>query len=313
MAAEKGELALIDWIRRNQPMSSSKVSIGLGDDLAGLRLDGDELLFGCDQVLDTVHFKLSECGARAAGRKALARNLSDVAAMAAEPVAALASVALPNDMPAEEARQIVRGMWDLAEQFNFPVIGGDVGSWGGALVINVSILARAGAAGPVLRSGARPGDVIMVTGELGGAILGKHLSFVPLVKEARALAEAVKVRAMIDVSDGLAVDLRHITAESGCGARIVAERIPISEAAKELAKKCGDSALAHGLSDGEDYELLFTVPAADADRAAKVLRSAGTRASRIGEITEAKVVLVDKDGREQELPAGGYEHFKGKA
>lgn len=308
---KKGELALIDWIRRNGPAFRSKVSIAPGDDLAGLSLDGQELLFGCDQVLDGVHFELSECGARAAGRKALARNLSDVAAMAAEPVGAVASVALPNDMPSEEAQEVVRGMWELAQEFDCPVTGGDVGSWAGKLVINVSILARAAGVEPVLRSGAKPGDVIMVTGELGGAILGKHLSFVPLVKEARLLAKSVKVQAMIDVSDGLAVDLRHITEESGCGARIIAEQIPISEAAKELAKKCGRSALAHSLSDGEDYELLFTVAPGDADRAAEVLRAAGMRLSCIGEITQAKVVLVDKDGKEEELLAGGYEHFTG--
>ena len=141
--------------------------------------------------------------------------------------------------------------------------------------------------------------------------MGKHLSFVPLVKEAQVLAEAVKVQAMIDVSDGLAVDLRHITEESGCGARIIAERIPVSEAAKELAKKCGDSALGHSLSDGEDYELLFTVGRGNAERAAKALRSGGRRVSQIGEITEAKVVLVGENGREQELPVGGYEHFTG--
>ena len=207
MTAEKGEFALIDWIRRNQVLGSATISIGIGDDLAGLRLGGEEILLGCDQVLDGVHFRLSECGARAAGRKALARNLSDVAAMAAEPVAAVASVALPNDMPQEEARQIVRGMWELAEQFNFPVIGGDVGSWCGALAVNVSILAKAAGVEPVRRSGAKAGDAIMVTGELGGAILGKHLNFVPLVKEARTLAAAAKVQAMIDISDGLAVDL----------------------------------------------------------------------------------------------------------
>ena len=256
---KKGELALIDWIRLNGPPSGSKVTIGPGDDLAGLSLDGQELLFGCDQVLDGVHFDLSQCGARAAGRKALARNLSDVAAMAAEPLAAVASVALPNDMPAKEAQEIVKGMWQLAQEFDCPLTGGDVGSWDQALAISVSILARAAGIEPVLRSTAKPGDVIMVTGELGGAILGKHLSFVPLVKEARLLAKAIKVRAMIDVSDGLARDLHHIAKESGCGARIIAEQIPISEAAKDLAKKSGGSALEHSLSDGEDYELLFTV------------------------------------------------------
>ena len=308
-AEDKGELALIEWIRRHGPSCSSKVSIGIGDDLAGLMVGSEEVLFGCDQVLDGVHFRLSECGARLAGRKALGRNLSDVAAMGAEPIGAVASVALPSDLPTSEAKEIVKGMWELAEKFNCPVTGGDVGSWDGALAINVSILARAEGVGPIRRNGAKVGDAIMVTGELGGAILGKHLKFEPRVREARALAESVGVRSMIDISDGLAVDLRHITAESECGARILAAEIPISEAAKELADKCGDSALAHSISDGEDYELLFTVAAGDVDEAVRVLGEAGLRVSRIGEITEDKVVLVGKDGSEQELSSGGYEHF----
>ena len=170
--------------------------MGLGGDGAVLGCDGGDLVFGCDQVLNGVHYELIAGGAREAGRKALARNLSDVAAMAAEPMGAVAAVALPNDMGSEEAQEIVKGMWELAEEFSCPVTGGDVGSWAGKLVINVSILARAAGVEPVLRGGAKLGDVIMVTGELGGAILGKHLSFVPLVKEAWLLGEAVKVRAM---------------------------------------------------------------------------------------------------------------------
>ena len=310
--SNKGELALIDWIRRRKTSTSPIVNIGIGDDLAGLRIGGEQVLFGCDQVLDGVHFKLKECGAKAAGRKALARNLSDVAAMAAVPLAAVASVALPNDMSMEQARQIVKGMGELAQQFDCPVVGGDIGSWSGPLAIDVSIMAKAAGLKPVRRSGARPGDAIMVTGELGGAILGKHLSFTPLVREARALAEAVNLHAMIDISDGLARDLRHIATESNCGAKIWAEKIPISSAAKELAKNQGDRSLDHSLADGEDYELLFTLGAKDADQARHLLSSLGIRASQIGEITKKSVVLVDEDGNEQELPAVGFEHFKGR-
>ena len=308
----KGELALIDWIRRRKAPTSPIVNIGIGDDLAGLRIGSEQVLFGCDQALDGVHFKLKECGTKKAGRKALARNLSDVAAMAAVPLAAVASVALPDDMSMEQAQQIVNGMGELAQQFNCPVVGGDIGSWSGPLAIDVSIVAKAAGLKPVRRSGARPGDAIMVTGELGGAIMGKHLSFTPLVKEARALAEAVNLHAMIDISDGLAMDLHHIVAESNCGAKIWAGKIPISSAAKELAKKHGDRSLDHSLSDGEDYELLFTLSAKETDRARNILSSLGIRVSQIGEITKGAVVLVDKNGNEQELPAVGFEHFKGR-
>ena len=307
--SNKGERALISWIRRRKASFPSMVNIGLGDDLAGMRLGSEQLLFGCDQVLDGVHFKLSQCGPKAAGRKALARNLSDVAAMAALPLAAVASVALPNDMPSTQAQEIVSGMDELAEQFSCPVVGGDIGSWSGPLAIDVSVLATAAGLQPVRRNGAKPGDAIMVTGELGGAILGKHLVFEPLVKQARALAEAVNLRAMIDISDGLAADLHHIAAESGCGARILAERIPISSAAKELAKADSQEALDHSLADGEDYELLFTLAGAETARARDILSSLGARVSQIGQIIKEAVVLVDKDGNEQKLPAIGFEHF----
>ena len=308
----KGELALINWIRGRKAADSSIVSIGIGDDLGGLRIGSEELLLGCDQVLDGTHFRLEECGAKAAGRKALARNLSDVAAMAAIPVAAVTSVALPNDMSTEQAQEIVKGMDELSEHFDCPVIGGDIGSWSGPLAIDVSILAKTGGVEPVRRSGAKVDDVIMVTGELGGAILGKHLNFRPLVKEARALAEAVNLHAMIDISDGLAVDLHHITAESKCGAKIFANKIPLSTAAEELAQKGGEQALVHSLSDGEDYELLFTLSAKDVGRAEQILSELGVRVSQIGEITKGGVVLEDKDGNQQELPAVGFEHFKGQ-
>ena len=306
----KGEFALIDWIRRYRPAMGSRISIGIGDDLAGLMVGTERVLFGCDQVLDGVHFRLEQCGARAAGRKALGRNLSDVAAMAAVPLAAVGSVSLPNDMSAERAKEIVEGMGELAQQFDCPVVGGDIGSWSGPLAIHVSILAWAEGIEPVRRSGARLGDQIMVTGELGGSILGKHLTFEPLVSEARTLARAVNIHAMIDISDGLAVDLHHITTESGCGARILAEYIPVSAAALELAKKTSKTALQHCLEDGEDYELLFTVSPDDAERAGKVLPDVGVKVSRIGQIIESGVVLVGADGSEQDLPAAGFEHFK---
>ena len=291
---------------------SPLVNIGIGDDLAGLRIGAEQLLYGCDQVLDGVHFRLNECGAKAAGRKALARNLSDVAAMAAVPVAAVASVALPNEMSTEQAQEIVRGMHELAEEFDCPVIGGDLGSWSGTLAISVSILAKGAGLEPVRRSGAQEGDAIMVTGELGGAILGKHLVFRPLVKEARALAEGVKLSAMIDISDGLAIELQHITNESKCGAEIRAENIPISKAAEKLAQEHGGKALDHSLGDGEDYELLFTLGEKNVDKARDILSSFGTQVSRIGQITKNDVVLIDEDGNKQELRAVGFEHFKGR-
>ena len=308
----KGERDLIDWIRgRGQGANWAGVfdiNIGIGDDLAGLRVGNEQLLYGCDQVLDGVHFRLNECGARAAGRKALARNLSDVAAMAAVPVCAVATVALPEDMTTEQAQEIVKGMDELSEEFCCPVVGGDVGSWRGPLAISVSVLAKGAGLEPIRRSGAEQGDAIMVTGELGGSILGKHLTFKPLVSEARALAEGVKLHAMIDISDGLAIDLHHITDESKCGAEILAESIPVSEAAKKLD---GDF-LQHSLADGEDYELLFTLSEKDVNKAKDILASLGVKVSHIGRIIEKGVFIEGENGIRIELPASGFEHFKGR-
>jgi thiamine-monophosphate kinase len=180
------------------------------------------------------------------------------------------------------------------------------------LTISVTLLGTGRLDRVVRRSGALPGDRILVTGELGGSILGHHLDFEPRVEEAARLVETCRIHAMIDVSDGLSTDLHHLLEESGAGARIEAGRVPVSEAARRAAAESGRGALRHALDDGEDFELLFAVAPEDATRLLAEPPFA-TRLSDVGEIRPADegCVLVDEEGREVPLRAGGHEHLRG--
>lgn len=266
-----GEFGFISWLRSRTP-HSARVLNGPGDDCAVLAPSSQPLLMTTDMLMDGTDFLIAQIGPRRAGRKAMAANLSDIAAMAGVPTAAVVSVALPrqpgipNVSSGDFARELYLGLRDMADAFDAPIVGGDTNSWLGPLVISVTILGEATARGAVTRSGARPGDWIFVTGPLGGSILGHHLDFTPRVREALALHAATPLHAMCDLSDGLSADLNHILEESRCGAVLHAEAIPISEAALELSRTSGKSPLQHALGDGEDFELVFTVAAEDGER-----------------------------------------------
>jgi len=301
------ELPFIDWIRSQSDFDPAAVPVGPGDDMAVVACGQQGLLVTIDQVLDGTHFVWADCGPRAAGRKAMARSLSDVAAMAAVPVAAVASVALPPGFARAQAEEIYRGLRAAGDAFGCPLVGGDVASWDGALAINVTVLARpADGHSPVLRSGAQVGDAICVTGGFGGAWhTERHLSFTPRIAEANALADRCDVHAMIDVSDGLAVDLRRLCEASGVGAIIEADRIPIHTDATGLR---ADDPLGAALGDGEDYELLFTLPPDQAD-AIVAEPICEVPIARIGLVqADLTVRIVGPDGRDEELAPNGWEH-----
>lgn len=298
------ESSLIAFIRSVSGFDPALVPVGPGDDMAVVRCGDQDLLVATDQVLDGVHFLLADHGPRAAGRKAMARNLSDVAAMAAEPLAAVATVALPRGFAENAAKELYAGLRELGDAFACPLVGGDIGTWDGALAVSLTILARCGPRGAVLRSGARAGDAICVTASLGGGWHGEHhLTFTPRVREALALAERCELHAMIDISDGLAADLGHICEMSGVGADVDAAAVPISQAGRERPDP-----LAAALGDGEDYELLFTLPAADAE-SLMTDQSLATPVARIGTIVAGPArTLILPDGRRAELAASGWEH-----
>jgi thiamine-monophosphate kinase len=300
-----GEFAYIDWLRRLTP-PDPRVLIGPGDDTAALRLTpGAPCLVTTDMLLDGSCFRLSEAGPRRVGRKAMAVNLSDIASMAGRPVAAVVSAGLPRAGGRALAEELYRGLREVADAFATAVVGGDTNSWDGPLVLSVTLLGEATARGPVRRDGARPGDWLLVTGPLGGSILGKHLDFTPRVREALQLHALADLHAMIDVSDGLAADLHHLCAESKCGAVLRADAIPIAPAAQELND--GRSPLEHALGDGEDFELVFALPEDQARALLQAQPVPGITLTHVGECVEQGFWL-EEGGQRRPLEPRGYVH-----
>lgn len=302
------EFALIDWIRREAGRTTAPaVRVGIGDDAAVLDWPGDRAcVVTTDMLMEGVDFTAETATPELIGRKSLAVNLSDIAAMGGRPVAAFVSICLTQGRGEEFARRLYGGLFELASKFHVAIAGGDTNSWGGPLVINITVLGEPVAGAPLLRSGAQPGDWICVTGRLGGSLAGRHLTFTPRVAEVAAILETVRPTAMIDISDGLGADLHHLLEASGVGARVEGTRIPLSP---EIGLMPADkSPLDRALSDGEDFELLFTVEPS-AGELLLANWSHGTPLTRIGEITGGLgAVLVMEDGRETVLEAKGWAH-----
>ena len=305
---KKSEFRLIDHFR-SQVTTSHNVLLGIGDDCAVVRWSSSATgLVTADMLLEGVHFDLSTATARQVGRKAMGVNLSDIAAMAGQPRFAVVSLGLSRRHPASLAEELFAGMQDLAQEFDTSIVGGDTNAWDGPLVINVTLLGEPHQRGPVTRSGARCGDWIFVTGELGGSILGRQFSFTPRIEAARILHESFKLQSMMDISDGLVADLYHILEESQVGALLWAESIPISAAAERAAQLDQRTPLQHALSDGEDFELLFTV---SPENGRKLVASnpLDCRLTHIGEITaEIECRLRTANGADQLLPRLGWDH-----
>jgi len=307
------EFELIERLTRSLP-SNNSVVIGAGDDCAVLDFGIADrlLLFKTDAVVEGIHFA-SETAPEKIGHKALARCLSDIAAMAGTPVAALVTVALPRDFAADFVAAIYDGMNALARRHGVAIVGGETTTIQGGTLISISLLGWAARGKAVLRSGAEVGDAIFATGELGGSLAAKHLEFEPRLAEARWLAQHFSVHAMIDLSDGLAGDLRHILKASRVGAELFSSAIPVSRAAR-LAGKGPASAkppLLAALTDGEDFELLFTVGSRDAVPLLDAWKQQFPKLqlSCIGKITAGEgITIKDKHGA-RPLAANGYMHF----
>ncbi|MGD0813852.1 MAG: thiamine-phosphate kinase [Verrucomicrobiota bacterium] len=307
------EFELIAQWSRSLPGNAS-VIVGAGDDCAVLDSGqpGRYLLLKTDSVVQGIHFSATTEPERI-GHKALGRCLSDIAAMAGRPIAALVTMALPTHFEAPFLQRIYDGMSLLATRHGVAIVGGETTTNPERLLISVCLLGDVAADNCILRSGAKAGDALFVTGDLGGSLAGRHLEFEPRLAEARWLADHFAIHAMIDLSDGLAGDLRHLLRLSNVGAEILASAIPISRAARLQARteSSARTPLLAALSDGEDFELLFTV----AGRVAVPLLDAWkkqfprTRLSCIGKITSAPgLKLRDKNGL-RSLQAHGYVHF----
>ncbi len=331
--SELGEFGLIDRLTEviapaDQHRQGTPLIVGIGDDAAAWQGDASVQLATIDCLVQDVHFSLRTATWQDVGWKALAVNLSDIAAMGGQPAYALVSLALPGDTEVDDLLDLYRGMAALAEKFDVAIIGGNTVS-APQLIVDVALFGTAVAKGCHLltRSASRPGDRVAVTGSLGAAaagveMLAKGLALGPeataslrqaclrpwpRLAEGRLLVEQ-GVRAAIDISDGLLSDLNHICRASGVSARVEAERVPV---APLVMDSFADRALALAVAGGEDFELLFT---ATAEIIARVSALISVPVTVIGEITEGAgdTVLVDSRGAPVSLPGTGWDHFRAR-
>jgi thiamine-monophosphate kinase len=292
--------------------TNDHVVVGAGDDCAILDvgIENKQLLFKTDAIVEGIHFT-KETEPEKVGRKALARVLSDIAAMAGISTAAVVTVGLPKNFDPEHVAKIYDGMNELAREHEVAIVGGETTTCPERIFISVAMIGLV--TKPIRRAGAKVGDGIFVTGELGGSLQGRHLDFEPRLKEARWLAEHFDIHAMIDLSDGLAGDLRHILSASQVGAELLSTAIPISRAAKLQARNESSAKppLLAALTDGEDFELLFTIASKDAVKLLDLWKKKfpGVKLSCVGKITAVPgIQLRDQQGIKP-LFVHGYTHF----
>ncbi len=331
-----GDFALIDRLARqlaDTPVSpaAGRVELGIGDDAAVLEVpSGHRVVATADMLVEGIHFRRDWTGPEDLGWKALAVNVSDLGAMGAAPLAALVCLALPDDTEAAGREALYAGLNACAAEYLCPVAGGDTVRSPAGVTLAVTALGTVHPELVATRGGAAPGDLICVTGTLGdsaaglallesgrtmgsdpewAALFAAHLRPEPPVAAARALVGAGLVTAMLDLSDGLASDLRRLAERSGVGVRIEAERLPISLRARQAADALGVDPFAWAVGGGEDYEFLFTVRPVEFARVQPLLGPLGVTATIAGAVREGGLALVLPDGREEPLPQPGFAHF----
>lgn len=306
----------LELIRKLAPLlpTNDKVIAGIGDDCAvlDLGLPDDFILLKTDSIVEGIHFTRESLPEKV-GHKALARALSDIAAMGGTPTAALVTLALPRPFDADYVEQVYQGMAALARRFDLAISGGETTTNPERLLLSIAVLGTVQKNHWASRAGARAGDAIFVTGHLGGSLSGKHLDFEPRLAEGRWLVGQFQIHAMIDLSDGLASDLRHLMDGSGLGAELNKSSIPVSREAKRKARQESSSRppLLAALTDGEDFELLFTVASRDAVPLLDAWKQQfpGTPLTCIGRMTaEPGLRLRDKHGTHP-FTGHGYVHF----
>lgn len=299
------ENSLVRWLDAYPQPKAKYVPLGIGDDAAVIQWARAEqqTVITTDLIADGTHFLSDQHTAAEIGRKAMAVNLSDIAAMAAEPVAAFVSLLLPRDTSDEYTKQLMSAAIKLANSFDCVVAGGDTNVWDGALAINVLVVGRVADA-PLLRSGASPADTLLVTGSLGGSIAGHHLQFQPRIREALWLTQNFTINAGMDLSDGLALDLRRLCKASRCGAEIDSAALPISDQVESSERQ---AKIRHALGDGEDFELLLAVPS---DVAERILNHPERTfpISAVGRCTSGNEIWLTSSDERIPLPTLGYEH-----
>jgi thiamine-monophosphate kinase len=302
-----GEFGLIRQLRGVIGSARGSVVLGIGDDCAVLRGDNPAkyLLYTCDPVVEGVHYRRSD-PPRQVGWKAMARNLSDIAAMGGVPCWAVVSIGLRRETDAHWVKELYAGLRAAARKFGCQIVGGDTTHVKHEQFVVVALIGEVERSRMTSRGGAKVGDSVFVTGTLGGSRRGKHLTFTPRLKEARWLVSNFTLHALMDLSDGLSSDLRRLVEASrpGIGFEIHAAEIPIARAAR--------GSLAAALHDGEDFELLFTIdPRHVTALRQKWARKFALELTEIGRVVRSrqKVTLITSDGSRKFLAPAGYDHF----
>ena len=288
---------------RDRALMTSAVTLGIGDDMAAIATD-DATLIGCDVLVDGVHGRVDVDGAASLAYKAIGVNLSDAAAMGAEPVACVVGVVLPTMDTSAVAHDVMEGLHRAEQQWGVPIVGGDTNVADAPLTIAVTVMARPFGETWWTRHGARPGDLLSVTGALGGSLAARHLRPVPRVDVARVLSTWVGVHAAMDLSDGLGKDLPRLLRASDVGARIDASRVPVHD---DVQATASDDRILAALGDGEDFELLLAHAPLDASTAARLARH-DIALTAIGTVVEGDGATLIVDGVERPWPHVGWDH-----
>jgi len=335
---KSGEFDLIKRFSSRLKFRSPRVKIGIGDDCAVYSgITGKYQIVSTDALIENVHFKLSTTSPKLLGRKALSVNISDIAAMGGTPHLALVTLGIPNTLPVKILDGLYQGMNEVCEKYQIEIAGGDTTVSPRHLFINITIVGEAKKKQLLTRSGACPGDKIFITGTPGESALGlqllssprkkwkgnlkyqkkmiqAHLDPVPRLPESQKLVKSsARITSMIDVSDGLAQDLRHICKASNVGAELRQEWLPVSRELESLASLNKLTTLDYIMAGGEDYELLFTLKSEDVRKLTSQFKNAKTPVTQIGEVTahSQKVVLLNRDGKPKSLEKFlGFDHFR---
>jgi len=331
-----GEFGLIKRIKEKVGAEAKGVRLGIDDDAAAFEpTKGMVMLVTTDTLVEGIHFDPAFAAPYEIGWKAMAANLSDIAAMGGIPRVAVVSLSLPNTTTVEWVEDLYAGMNECIGSFEGSIVGGDTSAARNDTVITVALCGEIEQKRMVRRSGARKGDIICVTGDIGSSMAGlkilrtrgagkesvrerwshiieKHLLPPPRIHESRILVAETEVNAMIDISDGLGSEIHHICEQSKCGAKIYLEELPIHEQTTEAARQCEGSASQYALYGGEDYELLFTLPPKKVGDVFDIITAeTGTSVTVIGAVVDADqgIVLIDEQSRQQPLAFQGYNHF----
>jgi thiamine-monophosphate kinase len=328
-----GEFGFIDRIKIDALIRKYPGLMGIGDDCALFKVSsGMSILLTTDMLVERVHFLRNVMSPYQIGYKSLAVNLSDIAASGGIPKEAFVSIAVPEDVSVEDLMEIYRGMKELASGFDVNITGGDTTGSLKDLIINIAITGEVEDALVLFRSGAKENDLICVTGYLGDSgagldiilhriqerdnypeLVNQHFMPMPHVEQGRIIAQSRLASAMMDISDGLASDIRHICNASGLGAVIYENQLPVSDSFKKYVSKFKKDYLKTAIGIGEDYDLLLTVPPDNLDLLKKALNDQGHKLYSVGEMTgQREIMITRKEGNKEVLQIGGWDHFKEK-